>query len=95
MEPTLCPGDWLLVWRGVRRGRPPRVRRGQVIIARHPERPDFLLVKRAAWREPGGWYLASDNPGAWAVDSAKFGLVSPELIEGRLLLRYYRSPRRS
>ncbi len=93
MEPALRPGDWLLVWRGWRPGRPPRVRPGQVVVARHPGRPDLLLIKRAARREPGGWYLSSDNPAAGAVDSRRFGVVPPGLIEGRLWLRYHRGPR--
>ena len=50
MEPALRPGDWLLVWRGVRRRRPLRVRPGQIVIARHPGEPGMLLVKRAARR---------------------------------------------
>ena len=91
MEPALRPGDWLLVRRGLRAGRPPRIRPGQLVIARHPGRPDLLLVKRAARREPGGWWLESDNPGAGAVDSRSFGVVPPELIEGRVLARYWRS----
>jgi nickel-type superoxide dismutase maturation protease len=89
MEPALRPGDWLLVRRGLRAGRPPRIRAGQVVIARHPGDPGLLLVKRAARPEPGGWWLASDNPGAGAVDSRRFGLVPPGLIEGRVLLRYW------
>ncbi len=80
MEPTLRPGDWLLVWRGVRSNRRPRIRPGQIVVASHPQRPDMLLIKRAAKSEPGGWYLSSDNPRAGAVDSGRFGLVSPELI---------------
>ena len=32
MEPALRPGDWLLVWRGLRSGRPPRIRPGQSSI---------------------------------------------------------------
>ena len=88
MEPALQPGDWLLVRRGLRAGRPPRVRPGRLVIARHPGRPDLLLVKRAARREPGGWWLESDNPGAGAVDSRSFGPVPPDLIEGRVVLRY-------
>ena len=89
MEPALRPGDWLLVWRGSRAGRPVRVRPGQLVIARHPGRPDLLLVKRAAWQEHGGWWLESDNPGAGAVDSREFGAVDAALIEGRVITRYW------
>jgi nickel-type superoxide dismutase maturation protease len=88
MEPALRPGDWLLVRRSVRSGWSPRVRPGQVVIARHPTEPSLLLVKRVARQERGGWWLASDNPGAGAVDSRHFGPVPPTLIEGRVLLRY-------
>jgi nickel-type superoxide dismutase maturation protease len=89
MEPALQPGDWLLVLRPVRAGRPPRIRPGQVVIARAPGQPDMLLVKRAARREAAGWWLESDNPGAGAVDSRRFGPVRPESVEGRVLLRYW------
>jgi hypothetical protein len=65
-----------------------RVRAGQIVVARHPGRPGVLLVKRAARQEPGGWWLASDNPAAGAVDSRAFGVVPPSLIEGRVLWRY-------
>ena len=92
MEPALRPGDWLLVWRGLRPGRPPRIRPGQIVIARHPGRADFLLVKRAARRDGDGWWLESDNRGAAAVDSRSFGAVPGELISGRVVLRYRRGP---
>jgi nickel-type superoxide dismutase maturation protease len=91
MAPALRPGDWLLVWRGVRSARPPRIRPGQVVIARQPGRADFLLVKRAARQEPDGWWLASDNPAAGVVDSRSFGVVPLALITGRVLLRYHRA----
>jgi nickel-type superoxide dismutase maturation protease len=83
MEPALRPGDWLLV----RRTR--RIRPGQIVLARHPTRPTMLIVKRAARRQDGGWWLESANPSAGAVDSARFGVVPEELIEGRVLLRYW------
>ena len=85
MEPALRPGDWLLALRTR------RIRPGQVVLARHPERPEMLLVKRAAGRVDGGWWLASDNPAAGAVDSARFGAVAGSLIEGRVLVRYWRA----
>ena len=84
MLPALRPGDWLLA----RRTR--RVRPGQVVLAWHPQRPGFLLVKRAAWREAdGAWWLASDNPAAGAVDSARFGPVPDEQIVAVVLFRYW------
>jgi nickel-type superoxide dismutase maturation protease len=92
MEPALHPGDWLLVWRGYRRGSPPSVRPGQIVIARHPDEPGMLLVKRAVRHLPDGWWLESDNPGAGAVDSRSFGPVPAGLIRARVLLRYW--PRR-
>jgi nickel-type superoxide dismutase maturation protease len=93
MEPALRPGDWLIVRRGLQAGHPPRIRPGQIVIARHPGEPGMLLVKRAARREQVGWWLESDNPGAGAVDSRIFGPVPDGLIVGRVLLRYWR-PRR-
>ena len=85
MEPSLWPGDWLLVRRSIR----PRIRPRQLVIAQHPGRPGLLLVKRAARPEADGWWLESDNPEAGAVDSRAFGPVPAELIEGRVLMRYW------
>jgi nickel-type superoxide dismutase maturation protease len=89
MEPTLRPGDWLLVRRAVRPGRPVRVRPGQIVIATHPGNPGMLLVKRVAWPERGGWWLAADNPAAGGVDSGKLGAIPAGLIEGRVVWRYW------
>jgi len=89
MEPALRPGDLLLVWRGPRPGWPVRIKPGQMVVARHPEQRQILLVKRAVWLEPGGWWLNSDNPMAGGVDSFRFGVVPPDLIEGRVLGRYF------
>jgi nickel-type superoxide dismutase maturation protease len=83
MLPSLHPGDWLLAWRTR------RVRPGQVVLAWHPRQPGLLLVKRAAWREDGGWWLASDNPAAGAVDSARFGPVPEDKIVAVVLVRYW------
>jgi hypothetical protein len=92
MEPALMPGDWLLAWRGWRAH--PHVRPGQVVIARHPDLPGMVLVKRAGWREAAGWWLTADNPGAGGADSFRFGPVRADLIEARVLIRYWRPRRR-
>ncbi len=64
-----------------------------MVLAWHPGRADFLLVKRAVRCVDGCWWLVPDNPAADAVDSSRFGPVPRELIVGRVLVRYYR-PRR-
>jgi nickel-type superoxide dismutase maturation protease len=93
MLPGLHPGDWLLARRTT------RIRPGQVVLAWHPKRPGFLLVKRVAWREGDGWWLASDNPAAGAADSARFGPVPRENVVAVVLVRYWPlrrgQPRRS
>lgn len=88
MLPALHPGDWLLARRTA------RVRPGQVVLAYHPEKPGFLLVKRAAWHEDGGWWLASDNAVPGAEDSARFGLVPDDKIVAVVLARYWPIRRR-
>jgi hypothetical protein len=100
MLPALRDGDWLIAWRTR------RIRPGQVVLAwmpprggmpphgGQPGRPGLLLVKRAARRAGGGWWLESDFPEApGAVDSSGFGPVPDELIVGRVLARYWRRSR--
>jgi nickel-type superoxide dismutase maturation protease len=90
MLPTLRPGDWLIA----RRTR--RIRPGQVVLAWHPSRDGLLLVKRAARRVDGGWWLESDNPRApGATDSSGFGPVPDAMIVGRVLARYWPAPGRA
>ncbi len=91
MEPALHPGDWLLTWRGFARDRPPRVRPGQLVVARHPGEPDLLLVKRAARELPDGWWLESENTAAAAVDSRMFGPVPAQMILATVIVRYWRA----
>ncbi len=92
MEPVLRPGDWLVVWRLSRRGvaGSSRLRPGRIVVARNPQQPEMLIVKRVAWAQADGWWLDSDNPLAGAVDSARFGAVGADLIEGVVLCRYWR-----
>ena len=84
MLPGLRPGDWLLVRTGARAGP------GDVVVARHPERPGLLIVKRARHRSGDGWWLESDNQkAAGRRDSWDFGAVPDSLVVGRVVACYW------
>ncbi|MFD3733227.1 nickel-type superoxide dismutase maturation protease [Streptomyces sp. NPDC058632] len=81
MVPTLHHGDRLLVHYGA------RIRPGSVIVLRHPFQQDLLVVKRAAERREGGWWVLGDNRYAGG-DSTDYGVVPDGLVLGRVRLRY-------
>lgn len=98
MEPTLSAGDWVV---GIRS--PRRVRLGDVVVAEHPDRPGFEVVKRvtAVGRHdrdegpplaPGELWLEGDA--GIGVDSADFGPVLATAVRARLGLRYRPLPPR-
>lgn len=78
MEPTLSAGDVCLV----RKTR--RVAVGDVVVAYHPTRVDFLVVKRAVRREGNGWWLLGDNSVA-SDDSRDFGAVEASALLGKVV----------
>jgi nickel-type superoxide dismutase maturation protease len=84
MRPTLAPGDRLLVGYGV------RVRPGRVVVARFAD--GTVVVKRAAERRDGGWWLRGDNPDA-GVDSRHRGVVPDDDVWGVALGRLWPRPR--
>jgi len=82
MSPTLSDGDTVVVRYGA------VVRPGDVVVLRHPLRPELLLIKRAAQRRPGGrWWVLGDNPYNKTGDSTDFGPVLAELVLARAFLR--------
>ncbi len=84
MEPELEEGSWALLI--PTRGRMPRV--GDVVVAKHPHRGGFELVKRVAAvssRRRLVW-LAGDNR-TESTDSEEFGPVGADLVVGRVMLR--------
>ncbi|MFC8721778.1 nickel-type superoxide dismutase maturation protease [Kitasatospora sp. NPDC057198] len=80
MRRLLSDGDRVLVRYGA------RLRPGAIALFRHPLQQDLLVVKRAAGRRPGGWWMLSDNP-LVHTDSREYGAVPDELVLGRVLLR--------
>lgn len=88
MEPTLRPGDWTL---GVRR--PARLQPGDIVVAEHPDRPGFRLVKRVTDVEGEGYRIAGDHTDH-STDSRHFGPVPPDAVVARLVVVYHPRPRR-
>ena len=78
MQPTLRPGDCLLVRYGA------RVRPGDLVVARPWARPELLVVKRAVAPVAGGWLVESDDPAVRGL-----GWTGGEVdVVARVLLRY-------
>jgi len=86
MEPTLRNGEWWLVRRTTKVGS------GDVVLVRHPQRRDLLMVKRLDHPVVGGWWVVGDNPES-SEDSREFGPVPGAAIVGRLWRRFGRDPR--
>ncbi len=69
MEPTLSANEGLIgvAWLPVRRG--------ELRVFEHPERPNFWLVKRVEAIDGDRMVVASDNKSMSTVDSRAFGPV--------------------
>jgi type IV secretory pathway protease TraF len=91
MVPTLAAGDWLIA---IRAG---PIRRGDVVVVRHPGR-DLELVKRVAalpgeeGAGPDRYLLVGDNPEE-STDGRSFGPVPRSAIAGLVVARYRPRPR--
>lgn len=94
MTPTLRPGDWLLA---TRTG---RIRRGSVVVLRHPGRSlDLVKRVRAVPGDevdgrilgPDEYVVVGDNEFA-STDGRRFGPVPREAIEGVVRFRYHPNP---
>lgn len=81
MEPVLRNGDW---WLAIPRR---RYRVGDVVLLRHPHRPDLTVVKRLAERLDSRWWVRGDNP-EWSDDSRTYGAIPDSHVVARLVLRY-------
>ncbi len=91
MQPTLRPGDRLLVRYGA------RVRPGRLVLARFAD--GILTVKRATERRTTasgrpGWWLTSDDPDA-GVDSRHRGPVPDADVLAVVVARIWPRPRPS
>jgi len=79
MKPTLSDGEFVLV-DPHRRPRP-----GQLVVARHPENRELLVIKRVDCHDGDRLVLTSDNPSE-STDSRIWGPVDSELVIGVVTL---------
>jgi mitochondrial inner membrane protease subunit 1 len=87
MRPMLEPGDWAIAVV------PGRLRRGDVVVVEHPDRPGFDLVKRAigvpgdvapdGFRLIDAVWVEGDDPER-STDSREFGPVALARVRGRV-----------
>jgi nickel-type superoxide dismutase maturation protease len=69
-----------------------RLRVGDVVVARRPDRPEFEIIKRIQSIDAdGSVVLIGDNPGA-STDSRQFGAVARDQIVARVRWRYWPFP---
>ena len=85
MLPALRSGDVCLVRWGAR----PRI--GDVVVARRPDRPELVVVKRLTSLAADGAWLEGDNRDG-SHDSWVFGPVPADGLLGVLVLRYRPRP---
>ena len=83
MQPTLEPGDRVLV-RRLRRKTAPVL--GSVVVTWHPQRSKLRLIKRLKSVEETGLWLLGDNP-AESTDSRQLGAVPTNLFIGEVVGR--------
>ena len=83
MQPTLEPGDRVLVRR---LGRKPAPSLGTVVVTWHPQRSKLRLIKRLSRLDSTGLWLLGDNP-AESTDSRQLGAVPTNLMIGEVVGR--------
>ncbi len=89
MRPLLRDGALIAVMR-IDAATPLHV--GEVVVARHPDRPEITMVKRIlAIDADGTVFLDGDNTTA-STDSWRFGPVARHLILARVRWRYWPLP---
>jgi len=81
MEPTLAPGDRLLVVRST------HPRPGDLVVVRPPGDARRVLVKRVSAVLGDEVVVRGDNPEA-STDSRDFGPVPRQAVVGRVVRRY-------
>lgn len=86
MLPLLAPDTEVLIKPGIYRQQFPCA--GDLVVAEHPQRPGFRLLKWIVYVEDdGSCYLQGLNQ-SQSTDSRQFGLVPRACLIGRVVCRF-------
>lgn len=85
MAPLLQPGDELLVNPFAYQQSPPQI--GDIVVAWHPQREGFKLIKRVVDVTIDGYWLEGDNLNE-STDSRFFGAIPLASILGKVICRF-------
>lgn len=81
MEPTLKPGDHVIVNRlAYLFGKPSK---NDVIVLKHPQQKEKFLVKRIAEIRDSEYFVLGDNT-EFSKDSRHFGTIKRNMIVGKV-----------
>jgi signal peptidase I len=88
MEPTLAPGDRVLVSLRAYRDRPPST--GDVVLVRLDDGAELVkrVVRVTGSREAGGWVWVTGDNRVASLDSRRLGPIDLRQVVGRVAFRY-------
>ena len=82
MEPWIREGDFVLVNKMSYLFLKPKI--GHVVVARHPQKPGTLLLKRIAKEKNGMYWLEGDFV-LKSIDSRHFGWLKIDFLIGKVI----------
>ena len=85
MEPLLKPGEEILIDINAYQKSAPEI--GEIIVALHPYRPNFPIVKRIISIDNGDFFLQGDNT-VESQDSRYYGAIKLDRIIGKVICRF-------
>jgi nickel-type superoxide dismutase maturation protease len=83
MLPLLKPGDEVLVNFYAYQSSSPQI--GDIVVLKHPEKPDLIVIKRIIDINQNGEYCVQGDNSLESTDSRHFGLIKRELILGKVV----------
>ena len=82
MQPQLRAGDLIFLLKTQ------KLKVGHIAIAKRPDRPNLLVIKRVKAITKKGYWLEGDNQSE-SDDSRIFGEVDKDLILGKYIFKYW------